>query len=158
MENSLKMLMIGAAVAITLAVITSGFFILRQGQGILKSSTAKISQISSDIEETEFTIYEDQEVSGSEVVNSVRKYDDERVGIFVSTGKDPNGAWYIEDIDGTNFSSNDYIGEIGSGSANGIDQMIDTSANEYVNPNGRFIGKVIRNENDSIIGLAFEQQ
>ena len=92
------------------------------------------------------------------IVNSVRKYDDERVGIFVSTGKDPNGAWYIEDIDGTNFSSNDYIGEIGSGSANGIDQMIDTSANEYVNPNGRFIGKVIRNENDSIIGLAFEQQ
>ena len=60
MENSLKMLMIGAAVAITLAVITSGFFILRQGQGILKSSTSKISQISSDIEETEFTIYEDQ--------------------------------------------------------------------------------------------------
>jgi len=158
MENSLKMLMIGAAVAITLAVITSGFFILRQGQGILKSSTAKISQISSDIEETEFTIYEDQEVSGSEVVNSVRKYDNERIGIFVSTGKDSSGTWYIKDINGTSISSNDYIGEIGSGSAAGIDQMIDDSANEYVNPNGRFVGKVIRNENDSIIGLAFEQQ
>lgn len=158
MENSLKMLMIGAAVAITLAVITSGFFILRQGQGILKSSTSKISQISSDIEETEFTIYEDQEVSGSEVVNVVRKYDDKRIGIFVATGKDTNGAWYINDIDGTNFSSGDYVGEISSGNAGGIEQLIETSDDEYVNPNGRFLGKVIRNENDSIIGLAFTQQ
>ncbi len=158
MENSLKMLMIGAAVAITLAVITSGFFILRQGQGILKSSTSKISQISSDIEETEFTIYEDQEVSGSEVVNVVRKYDEERVGIFVATGKDPNGSWYIEDIDGTNFSSDDFVGEISSSGGNSISELIDTSNDEYVNPNGRFLGKVIRNENDSIIGLAFTQQ
>ena len=63
MENSLKMLMIGAAVAITLAIITAGFYILRQGQGIMKSSSEKVSQISSEIEESEFTIYENQEVS-----------------------------------------------------------------------------------------------
>ncbi|MEA1975252.1 MAG: hypothetical protein U9N10_06785 [Bacillota bacterium] len=155
MENSLKMLMIGAAVVITLAVITSGFFILRQGQGILKNSAEKISVISTDIEETEFTMYEDQEVSGSEVVNVVRKYDDERMGVFVRTGKDSSGEWYINNISG--ISSNDYIGEITTVGEN-ISKMIDESNNEYVNPNGKFLGKVIRNENDSIIGLYFVQQ
>ncbi len=155
MENSLKMLMIGAAVVITLAVITSGFFILRQGQGILKNSAEKISVISTDIEETEFTMYEDQEVSGSEVVNVVRKYDDERMGVFVRTGKDSSGEWYINNISG--ISSNDYIGEITTGGEN-VSKMIDESNNEYVNPNGKFLGKVIRNENDSIIGLYFVQQ
>lgn len=156
MENSLKMLMIGAAVAITLAVVTSGFFILRQGQGILKSSTSKISEISSDIEETEFTIYEDQEVSGSEVVNVVRKYEDKRVGVYVETGKDSDGAWYIQSVSGV--SSNDYVGEINTGTITDFSDMIDESNDEYVNPNGRFLGKVIRNDSKSIIGLYFVQQ
>ncbi len=155
MENSLKMLMIGAAVVITLAVITSGFFILRQGQGILKNSAEKISEISSDIEETEFTMYEDQEVSGSEVVNMVRKYDEKRMGVYVETGKDSSGEWYINNISGVN--SGDYIGEITTGGES-ISTMIDENNNEYVNPNGRFLGKVVRNENDSIIGLYFVQQ
>ncbi len=155
MENSLKMLMIGAAVVITLAVITSGFFILRQGQGILKNSTEKIGEISSDIEESEFTMYEDQKISGSEVVNLVRKYDDKRMGIYVETGKDTNGEWYINNISG--ITSNDYIGEISS-SGEKISKMIDENNNEYVNPSGKFLGKVIRNENDTIIGLYFVQQ
>ena len=155
MENSLKMLMIGAAVVITLAVITSGFFILRQGQGILKNSTEKISEISSDIEESEFTMYDNQKISGSEVVNLVRKYDDKRMGIFVETGKDTNGEWYINNVSGV--TSNDYIGEIGT-SGEEISKMVDENNSEYVNPNGKFLGKVLRNENDSIIGLYFVQQ
>lgn len=155
MENSLKMLMIGAAVAITLAVVTSGFFILRQGQGILKSSTSKISEISSDIEETEFTIYQDQEVSGSEVVNVIRKYENERIGIYVETGKDSSGSWYINSI--SNVDSDDLVGEISSSSTTDFSNIIDESEKEYVNPNGRFLGKVIRNENKSVIGLYFVQ-
>lgn len=156
MENSLKMLMIGAAVAITLAVITAGFFILRQGQGIMKSSTEKISSISADIEETEFTIYDDQTVSGSEVVNVVRKYKNERIAVFVATGKDSNGAWYNNSA--TGISNGDYEGSIISSSPEDFSSMIDESKNEYVNPNGKFKGKVLRNANNTIIGLYFTQE
>ncbi|MGM0379632.1 MAG: hypothetical protein ACQEQE_07785 [Bacillota bacterium] len=158
MENSLKMLMIGAAVAITLAIITAGFYILRQGQGIMKSSSEKVSQISSEIEESEFTIYENQEVSGSEVVNLVRKYRDDRVGIYIETGKDTNGTWYNNEIDGVDSDDEVYVGSIESENGESLSTLLDEENDEYVNPNGRFLGRVVRNENDSIIGLYFEQE
>mgnify|MGYP006421337503 CR=1 FL=1 len=160
MENSLKMLMIGAAVAITLAIITAGFYILRQGQGIMKSSSEKVSQISSEIEESEFTIYENQEVSGSEVVNLVRKYREDRIGIYVKTGKDGdnNGTWYINNISLNNTDDEVYIGSIDSEDGESLSPLIDEENDKYVNPNGRFLGKIVRNENDSIIGLHFVQK
>lgn len=158
MENSLKMLMIGAAVAITLAIITAGFYILRQGQGIMKSSSEKVNQISSEIEESEFTIYENQEVSGSEIVNLVRKYREDRIGIYVKTGKATNGTWYINKINDVNNDDEVYVGTIDSTNGESLSTLLDEENDEYVNPNGRFLGRVVRNENDSIIGLHFVQK
>lgn len=155
MENSLKALLLAAAVAITLTVITMGFFILKQAQGITKSASEKVNQVGIEIEEAEFTMYDHTKVSGTEVVNVVRKYQDERIGIQVETKKNASSAdeWF-----GYTITSSDGTYEIGSSSSSDIDELIDSSNNNYVNPNGQFLGEIIRNENNNIIGLIFEQQ
>ena len=94
-------------------------------------------------------MYENTEVSGSEVINVIRKFSDEMIGIKVQTKK--NTSYYIyqfSDADGSlkNASSLDYKTAQNAVSAN------------YINPTGRFLGSVVRDANGTITGLSFVQQ
>lgn len=152
MENSLKALFLAAAVAVTLTVITMGFFILKQAQGITKSASEKMNQVGVQIDEAEFTMYDQTEVSGTEVVNVVRKYKEDRFGVYVKTLKN-SGVWL-----GYTITEDAGVYTIGSESSTTIAQLISDDHTNYINPNGQFKGVIIRNANGSIIGLKFSQK
>lgn len=154
MENSVKAIIIGASIAITMVIVSVGFFILRQGQDAAKNTSEKISKMNAQISETEYTMYDGAEISGSEVVNVLNKFKNEYVGIRVKTGKNSTGTWYNYN---TTIDSND-VADIGAESNKKISEAINEQSDDYVNPNGRFVGTVYRDVNGTIAAIDFVQQ
>ena len=149
MENSLKGLMLAAGIIITCIIISLGFYIAREASDTASSGTGQINELQAEFADTSKTMYENTEVSGSEVITVIRKFSDEMIGVKVQTKK--NTSYYIyqfSDTDGSlkNTSSLDYK------SAQNV-----TSSN-YINPTGRFLGTVVRDANGTITGLSFVQQ
>ncbi len=149
MENSLKGLMLAAGIIITCIIISLGFYIAREASDTASSGTGQINELQAEFADTSKTMYENTEVSGSEVINVIRKFSDEMIGIKVQTKK--NTSYYIyqfSDSDGSlkNASSLDYKSAQNAASAN------------YINPTGRFLGAVVRDANGTITGLSFVQQ
>ena len=149
MENSLKGLMLAAGIIITCIIISLGFYIAREASDTASSGTGQINELQAEFAETSKTMYENTEVSGSEVINVIRKFSDEMIGVRVQTKK--NTSYYIyqfNDADGSlkNASTLDYKSAQNAASAN------------YINPTGRFLGSVVRDANGTITGLSFVQQ
>ena len=149
MENSLKGLMLAAGIIITCIIISLGFYIAREASDTASSGTGQINELQAEFADTSKTMYENTEVSGSEVINVIRKFSDEMIGVKVQTKK--NTSYYIyqfSDADGSlkNVSPLDYKSAQNAVSAN------------YINPTGRFLGSVVRDANGTITGLSFVQQ
>lgn len=157
MENSLKAIIIGAGVVITMAVVSIGFILMRSGQNTAMNTISRLERLNTELSESQYTIYDGMEVSGSEVVNTIRRFKDEYVGIKVLTNKNKasDGKWYIHSV--TLIKNN--RGEIDPGGTVGnISELMNEESNEYVNPNGIFTGTVIRDENGRIVALVFTQK
>ena len=149
MENSLKGLMLAAGIIITCIIISLGFYIAREASDTASSGTGQINELQAEFADTSKTMYENTEVSGSEVINVIRKFSDEMIGIKVQTKKNTSYSIYqFSDADGSlkNASSLDYKTAQNAVSAN------------YINPTGRFLGSVVRDANGTITGLSFVQQ
>lgn len=149
MENSLKGLMLAAGIIITCIIISLGFYIAREASDTANTGTGQINELQAEFANTSKTMYENTVVSGSEVINVIRKFSDEMIGVRVETKK--NISYYIyqfSDTDGSlkNESTLDYKSA-----------QVATNAN-YINPTGRFLGAVVRDDNGTITGLSFVQQ
>ena len=149
LENSLKGLMMAAGIIITCIIISLGFYIAREASDTASSGTGQINELQAEFADTSKMMYDNTEVSGSEVVNVIRKFGDEMLGVKVQTKK--NTSYYIyqfNDKDGSlkNTSTLDYKSA-----------QVATNIN-YINPTGRFLGTVVRDANGSITGLTFVQQ
>lgn len=153
MENSLKAILIGAGVVITLIVVSIGFLLMRSGQSTAQNAISKLDQINAEMSESQYTMYDGIENRGSEVVNVLNKFKDEYIGIQVKTHKVPSGTWYIRDV---TITSN--VGEIGAASTSVISNTMDEAHTQYINPNGKFLGKLVRDANGTVVALVFTQQ
>ena len=103
-------------------------------------------------------MYDGTSVSGSEVLNVLRKYDGETIGILVKNSSNSSGAAYNYTI---NFESGSVTrGELGSKTTANkyTDARNVQNTSVYINPTGRFAGNVVRNSNGSVIGLVFAQE
>ena len=92
MENSLKGLMLAAGIIITCIIISLGFYIAREASDTASSGTGQINELQAEFADTSKTMYENTEVSGSEVINVIRKFSDEMIGVKVQTKK--NTSYY----------------------------------------------------------------
>lgn len=148
MENSLKGLILAAGIIITCIIVGLGFYIAREARDTASSGAGQINKLNAEFADTSKTMYEGTEVSGSEVLNVIRKFQDEKVGILVTTNK--ASTFY-----GYNFNSNGEIGEKASGSYKTAQNEL---SDHYINPNGRFEGDTVRDVNGTITGLIFVQK
>ena len=99
--------------------------------------------------DAEKTIYDGTEVSGSEVLNAIRRFSDDTCGILVNTKKD--STFY-------NYSFDITTGNIGTETKNDYKLAQNVESDKYINPTARFSGTVIRDVNGAITGLMFEQE
>lgn len=149
MENSLKGLMLAAGTIITCLVISLGFFISREAKDTATNGVNQIGGLNAEFAAGDKTIYDGAVVSGSEVLNVIKKYDNDLVGIYVKTGK--SSTYYNAEFDLTN---GDYVKE----SLNNYKIALDDTKDTYINPYGKFKGRVVTDGNNVITGIEFMQQ
>lgn len=148
MDNSLKGLILAAGTIITCVVISLGFFIAREAKDTASNGANQINKLNAEFVESDKVIYDGATVSGSEVINVIKKFKNEKLGILVKTNK--SKTYY-----GYSFDENDgdIIGQVNS---KNVDPTDSDSVN-YVNPYVNFIGRIIRDKNEVITGIVFEQ-
>lgn len=148
MENSLKGLILAAGTIITCVVISLGFFIAREAKDTASNGANQINKLNSEFVESDKVIYDGATVSGSEVLNVIKKFQDEKLGIMVKTNKSETYYGYVFD---------EATGDIAKASDTSYDVACDSDSKMYINPYVNFEGKLIRDNNDVITGIIFEQ-
>lgn len=148
MDNSLKGLILAAGVIITCIVISLGFYIAREARDTAANGAGEISKLNAEFNESEKVMYDGLEVSGSEVVNVVNKFKNNDLGIKVKTKK---GVTYYGNV----LSSDD--SSIVSVSHASIKDAQKPSSTTFINPNAPFLGEILRDLNQAIIGISFVQ-
>lgn len=149
MENSLKGLILAAGVIITCVVIGLGFYIAREAKDTASNGAGQITKLNAEFADTNKTMYEGIEVSGSEVLNAIRKFQGDTVGVMVKTNK--TSTYYLYEFDSTS-------GELEAKSTNSYKEAQNELSTSYINPSGRFEGGVVRDSNGTITGLTFMQK
>lgn len=149
MENSLKGLLLAAGTIITCVIIGLGFYIAREARDTAANGAGQISKLNAEFNESDKVIYDGLKVSGSEVVNVINKFKNESMSIKVTTKK--KTAYY-------NYGLNSEETLLESAGGASIKAAQDSTSSNYINPNEQFLGSVIRDVNNTIIGIAFVQQ
>ncbi len=149
MENSLKGLTMAAGIIITCIIISLGFYVAREARDTAAVGTSQIHELQAEFTETSKTLYDGTEVSGSEVVNVIRKFENETMGIYVKTKKDSTFYHYAFDVES---------GDLKSETTADYKLSQEVTSEKYINPTARFMGIVVKDANGTITGIMFEQK
>lgn len=149
MSNSLKGLILAAGVIITCVVIGLGFYISREANAAATSGIGQISRMNREFSEQDKVMYEGLDVTGSEVINAINKYKNENIAVKVETKK--SVIYY-----NWKLSSDDKKLDVASNESVKDAQKVTHS--NYINQKAQFSGSILRDSNDTIIGLSFKQQ
>lgn len=152
MDNITTFLKWAAGIVITLAIIAIAFIVFNNAKNGTAKSMEKMNEINNQVAESDITIYDNMVVSGSDVYTAVKKFKNDYLAIQVTTGK--SSTWYNQ----AGAVSAAGVGSITGASASVVSNMLLESNNQYVNPNGQFLGTVSRDVNGSAVVLVFTQQ
>ncbi|NKI22984.1 ABC transporter permease [Paenibacillus dendritiformis] len=157
MNNAQSALKVAAGIFLTIALITIVVLLFVSAQEATKTAQNEFSSIQTELSKASFTVYDNTTVSGSQVVNAIRKfYKQDQFGVRVITGKNKSngnaeGAYYGSDVlDNGTFSS-------GKRNEN-LELATLESLDSYVNPSGKFKARVIVDQSNVTRGIVFEQQ
>ncbi|HOQ01992.1 MAG TPA: hypothetical protein PK604_14505 [Acetivibrio clariflavus] len=150
MENATKAIIIAASIAITLAIVTIGFFVLGTGKDIANDGMSDLTNMANSVADDQYTRYDNMDVSGSQVINLIRSVENsgDYIGVNVVTGKGSD-VWYV-------YEAKD-IDNLSSASGN-LDDALDVEDVAYINKTAMFRGKVERDSNGRIARITFKQK
>lgn len=149
MEVSTKGLILAGSIAMTLIMLTIGFYVTNASASTATNTTAKINKLNNDLSESDKTMYNGNEIQGSEVVNVINKFKSDGISIKVITKK--STTYYNRFLTGTDS-------ELGTESTASIRDALKITSDNYINQNAMFLGEVLRDTNNTIIGIKFVQQ
>jgi len=151
MENSVKALIMGATVLIVLVIIGIGVMILNTSKDMANTANEQIADVSQELSQMKYDAYNGTKVSGSTVMNALRKFKNESsFGIEVATGKNTSGAWYLSQVDAD--------GKITGGATGTWVNLSDEAQNEYVNPSGKFKSVLVLDDSNVVRAIKFTQE
>ncbi len=149
MDNSLKGLILAAGVIITCLVVGIGFYISREASAAATNGTGQISRMNKEVAESDKVMYDGLDVTGSEVINAINKYKSEDISVKVQTKK--SIVYY-------NRLLSDDDKELGNNSSASVKNTQQITSDYYINQKAQFTGEILRDVNDTIIGISFVQQ
>lgn len=152
-EHSFKFVDIAVTAIIVLGVAAMAFFLFRNSRDSANTSVSKITKLTAELSESDFSMYEGTAVSGSEVINAINKFKADDIAIKVTT-KSGNTSYYNKAM--TSESGGSY--KIGTGTVKTVQSAQSRGSANYINPTGSFAGSICKDSNNVIIGLFFEQQ
>ncbi len=159
MSNAQKALVMAAGIFLAIALITLAVVLFISAQDSTKAAQSNFSNIQTELSQTAFTVYDNTMLSGSQVVNALRKFSDQdQFGIQIITGKNPAGQWYGKVINtGVPIDSVTYGSVIGAAPGQ-LSHALDESNVNYVNPSGKFRAQLVHDSSNVIRGIIFRQQ
>ncbi|MCM3702733.1 ABC transporter permease [Paenibacillus macerans] len=157
MNNASSALKVAAGIFLTIALITIVVILFVSAQEATKTAQNNFSDIQTELSQASFTVYDDTTISGSQVTNALRKFQDrDQFGVQVKTGKNSVGEWYGYILNIGSSSARDY-GSVASKSNADISDTWDEELDEYVNPSGKFKAQVVKDNSNVVRGLIFTQ-
>lgn len=148
-----KVMFLAAGVVIALMIIGVIFAMGNKFKDAAEKAGDKGESMLLDMLESDITVYDGNEVSGSEVLNAISKFKNEEFSVWVCTKGNAAGTYY-----GYNLTANGGTYELGSASSAKIADAKKVTNSVYINPTAKFLGEVLLNANGAKIGVKFVQQ
>jgi hypothetical protein len=166
MENISTFLKWTFGVILTLTIIAAGVMLWNKASPIIASANNQAAQQANAIGDDEYSAFDNQLVSGSQVLTAFRRYSNHDVFyLYIQTnnnatirnfGMQPNGSIAAC----TNF--NYTLGTLQSGTAVGCNitqlQVTDNASIYYIPPQARFLSVLLRDLNKRVTGIYFKAQ
>ena len=147
-EDVKKFIYAGCLQVIVNGAKSNSMDIAREASDTASEGTGQINQLQAEFTDASKTMYDGTEVSGSEVLNVIRKFSDETMGILVQTNKNKTYYNYNFDVD---------KGELGKALDNSYKNAQDVASDKYINPTALVQGSIVKDVNGTIIGIVFAQ-
>lgn len=107
----------------------------------------------------QYDAYDNTTTTGTLVLNAIRKFSDKAsFGIQVITGKNNAGSWYGNVIDTIGQHGSATYGMVKEKASGILENAIEASSIEYVDPKASFKSNVIRDNNNDVRGIIFREQ
>lgn len=150
-EITPKALLFGAGLFLTLALIAISVNVFSPATEAAKAATTDFSAATTELKDQKYLIYDNTTISGSQVVNAIRKFETEgkagNISVKVTTGNKTTTSYY-----------NSFTGStIGKGGGIMPENINDSTHAEYINPSGMFKAAVKRDKNSVIRSIEFVQ-
>lgn len=159
MEESSSISFWKVAVTILLAAILIGIVLLisRQGKSVTNEKLEGISNAIADYQDENYSMYENMEVSGAEVMDLVERANmrGDVLCIRVFTKVSANGTDYIKKAAGA-VTEKEFVAITNEDGLRAA--VVEKGSTQYINPSAIFTGDVCRNENGVLVGVVFEQK
>ena len=145
----INFVMLGAGLVLALVFISVVIMYSRSSMDASGEVNKKIEVQNQSMLESEFTMYDATEVTGSQVINVIRKYEQEnteKICIEVDNKKSVNDYVYAADLSAKSDKK-------------AVDAKDKSDLTNYINPSSMFLGEVVRDEDTgTIIMVKFTKQ
>lgn len=143
MDTFTKILVIVATISLLIGVITFGKNVLYESKDISVKNAEQLSDLSTELTQSELERFEGTEWGGSDVINFIKKH----LGDF---GTSEEAPIYIQV--NTSQSNNKYV--------NGgyIEEIQNFTSEKYIKPTALFKSSVDKDKNNVILGIKFMQK
>jgi hypothetical protein len=159
MENIASFLKTAVSIMLTLAIISAGLLLWGKAQAVVDLANAQAVVQEREISEQQYSAFDGQIVSGSQILTAYRRYESNAV-FCLYIQKDYNNEFSLRAGGSGSCRKYDYSrGELTSGddtntiSVNYIQNISDTRY--YISPQSRFRATLVRDANKRISAILF---
>jgi len=150
MGDAKKAITMGVGLIITLLIISIGFMIYRTGKETSDNALEQVNELNVMLDESKYTDYDGRKIIGNQVQSVLSQFSGDDVFVRVETKT--KTTWY-------NYSNETLTTKIDTETNRKLITNSSVKGSEnYVNPNGKFLGSIVRDENGTIMGIVFTQE
>ncbi len=156
MSQGRKMLLEAVGLLLTIGLITFAVAMFNKGSNAAEQAGSKADKITQELMDGDKTKYDGNVVSGSDVLNAIKENKSAELSVWVLTKKTSSsgGVYYgykLKVESGGKYS-------LDAASTALIADAKKITDNSYINPSADFLGSMIYDTNEAIIGIKFVQQ
>lgn len=150
MGEAKKGIWMGVGLIILLLVVSIGFMVYRTGKTTADNALAQVDELNIMLDESKYTDYDGRTITGNQVQSVISRFNGDT--IFVKVETKTTTTWY-------NYSNETLTSKIETSANTTLITNCSIKGSEnYINPNGKFKGSIVRDANGTIMGLVFTQE
>ncbi len=159
MDNNIsKALWIGIGILFFIGVVSLGLSIFNKGKSVANHQQEAIGDLERTLAESEFDGYDNQSVTGAEVLSAIKKFREKADTIAINVTTNKENKIYLNSASFTDVAVSLGAAKSITDIEKDIEGAREESSSSYINPVAKFDAKIRRDENNVIAGLVFTQE